>query len=89
MLDGTTNTDNQLLTGDAKNTDNRFGWVLTGTASTVNSFGTKSSAVATGISNSSRVENDQNDIFYYLNINHEQPSDTYQGVIIYTIMGGL
>jgi len=49
VLDGKTDSGNLLLTGDAKNVENRFGWALTGTASTINSFGTLSSASNTGV----------------------------------------
>lgn len=89
VLDGTTNTGNQLLTGDAKSVENRFGWALTSTAAVVNSFGTQSSPTATGVNYANRIENDSNSIYYFLNVDHEQQSDTYKGSIIYTATGNL
>lgn len=91
VLDGASNTGNQLLSGDAFNTENRFGWALTGTAATafINAFGTLASPADTGISSTGRIENDQNDVFYFLNINYAQPSDVYRGSIIFTVVGGL
>lgn len=86
VLDGLNGTGNQILTGDAKNTENRFGWALNDLASSVNPFGSASAPVSTGIGSSGRVENDENNIFYYLNLDYRQSSDIYRGTITYTII---
>ena len=91
VLDGASNSGNQLLSGDAVNIENRFGWALTGSVVTalVNAFGTLASPAETGIASTERIENDVNDIFYFINVNYQQPSDVYRGSVIFTVVGGM
>ena len=89
MLDGETLTGSQITstTGNRVATENNFTLVAnTSTSATVTAFTNSSTAVAdTG--DTGPTNNSVDDIYYYLNVDHTTPADTYKGTVTYTAVG--
>lgn len=87
VLDGsgtTTNTIPSFATATgSRTTENRFSYA-TGSGETTTRQFTSSTAVIPGAGLGNETNSNSDTIYYYLNVDHTTPADTYKGTVTYT-----